>query len=52
VDAYRKAPRRRRPKERRAALTGLGFACAEVDLADEAITALTRAAELAPTTPR
>src|SRR5262249_9277127 len=36
------------PKERLAALTGLGFACAEVDLGGEAITALTRAAELAP----
>ncbi|MEO7332123.1 MAG: tetratricopeptide repeat protein, partial [Minicystis sp.] len=49
VDAYRKASTADLPDaDRLLAFTGLGFACAEGDLRDEAITALNRAAELAP----
>ncbi len=49
VDALRSAAGAEvTPAERFEALAGLGFACADVDLADEAITALERAAELRP----
>src|SRR5262249_34675087 len=49
VDAYKKATEADvPPPEKLAAFTGLGFACADVEMPGEAIAALTRAAELAP----